>query len=254
MMNPQLPLQGKTALVTGGARGIGAAAAKRLAAYGAKVAVNYVSREEAAHQVVAEIRQAGGEAVALRADVRDAEQVRSLVEQAEGALGPVDILVSNANMAFAMKPVTALSWEEFASKLNDEMKAAFLLTQAVAPRMIERGSGRLIYISSSIADVAAPYMAAHGSAKGALNSYVKHVALELGAYGITANVVSPGLVDTEASKYTPDAIKQQIAELTPLRRVAQPEDVSGIIAFLAGGEAGFITGIRAGVSGGYTMG
>jgi 3-oxoacyl-[acyl-carrier protein] reductase len=176
-----------------------------------------------------------------------------MVEQTEEAFGAVDILVNNTNMAFAIKPVTALSWEEFSSKLNNEMKAAFLLTQAVAPAMIERNSGRLIYISSSAADVAAPYFAAHGSAKGTLNSYVKHVALELGPFGITANVISPSLVETGASRFTPDSIKEQIAQLTPLQRIAQPEDISGTAAFLSSEDARFITGTRTSVSGGFTM-
>lgn len=143
---------------------------------------------------------------------------------------------------------------EFTQKLNDEMKAAFTLTQAVLPGMIAQKYGRIIYISSNAADVALPYMAAHGSAKATLNAFAKYVALENAPYGVTANVVSPGLVQTDASSYTPEAIKQQIAAMTPLQRVAVPDDVSGAITFLASEESRFLTGTCTHVNGGINMG
>lgn len=246
-------LSGNVALVTGGGRGIGAAAAIVLAKRGAKVVVNYAEREEAAQDIVRQILQEGGEAVAVKADVRDEEQVYRMVSRAEDTFGPVDILVSNANMTFVMKPLLQMDWGEFHQKLKDEMKAAFTLTHAVAPAMIKRKYGRMIYISSSSADLPTPYLAAHGTAKAALNSYAKYVAQELGPHGITANVVSPGLVETDASRYTPQAIKDQIASATPLQRVAVPEDISGAIAFLASEESRFLTGTCTNVNGGFLM-
>ncbi|MBW5448250.1 SDR family oxidoreductase [Cohnella sp. CFH 77786] len=248
-----MTVKGKVALVSGGARGIGAAAALALAEQGAKVIVNYVEQEEAAQDVVARITGQGGQAAAIRADVRDPEQVGRMVAQTEAAFGAVDILVSNANMAFAMKPLLQMEWEEFSQKLNDEMKAAFALTHAVAPAMMGRKYGRLIYISSSAADLPTPYLAAHGSAKGALNAFVKYVAQELGPHGVTANAISPGLVQTDASRYTPEAVKEQIAMATPLQRVAVPGDISGIIAFLASEESRFVTGTCTHVNGGFLM-
>lgn len=246
-------LYGKVAFVTGGGRGIGAAAAQELARLGAKVAVNYVRQAESAQAVVDRIRQAGGVAELARADVRDPEQVGEAIAPIREAWGDIDILVNNAHMSFAMKPVMGMQWEEFAQKLNDEMKSAFTLTKAVLPAMIERKYGRMIYISSNAADAPLPYMAAHGSAKAALEAFVKYVALESALYGVTANIVSPGLVETEASSVTPEAVKRQIAAMTPMQRVALPDDMSGAIAFFASEESRFVTGTRTKVNGGIYM-
>ncbi|MDI4648064.1 SDR family oxidoreductase [Cohnella hashimotonis] len=246
-------LHGKVAFVSGGGRGIGAAAALELARLGAKVAVNYVRQAESAQAVVDQIRQAGGEAALAKADVLDPEQVREALDSIRAAWGGIDILVNNAHMSFVMKPVLGMQWEELAQKLNDEMKAAFTLTQAVLPAMIERKYGRMIYVSSNAADTPVPYMAAHGSAKAALEAFVKYVALESAPYGVTANIVSPGLVETEASSVTPEAVKQQIAAMTPMQRVALPNDLSGAIAFFAGEESRFVTGSCMKVNGGIQM-
>lgn len=246
-------LQGKVAFVSGGGRGIGAAAALMLAQQGARVAVNYVQQEHSAQAIVERIRNAGGEAELARADVRDPEQVEEAMAHIRATLGNIDILVSNAHMSFVMKPLMGMVWEEFAQKLNDEMKVAFTLTQAVLPRMMAQKYGRIIYISSNAALVALPYMAAHGSAKAALNAFAKYVALESAPYGVTANVVAPGLVQTDASSVTPDAVKQQIAAMTPLQRVAVPDDIAGAIAFLASEESRFLTGTCTHVNGGLYM-
>jgi 3-oxoacyl-[acyl-carrier protein] reductase len=250
MMN----LNGKVAFVSGGARGIGAAAALMLAKQGAMVAVNYIQQVDSAQVIVDRIRNAGGKAELAKADVRDAEQVNKAVAHIQTTLGDIDILVSNAHMSFVMKPLMDMQWEEFAQKLNDEMKANFTLTQAILPRMVARQYGRIIYISSNAADVPLPYMGAHGTAKAALNAFSRYVALENAPYGVTANVVSPGLVQTDASSVTPEAVKQQIAAMTPLQRVAVPDDVSGAIAFLASEESRFLTGTCTNVNGGIHMG
>lgn len=246
-------LEGKIAFVSGGGRGIGAAAAMELARLGAKVAVNYVRQEEAAQAVVNRIRQAGGEAALAQADVRDPEQVHAALAPIRAAWGEIDILVSNAHMSFVMKPILAMQWEELAQKLQDEMKAAFTLTQAVLPAMIERRYGRLIYISSNASEAPVPYMAAHGSAKAALDAFVKYVAQESAPHGVTANLVSPGLVETEASSVTPEEYKRQLAAMTPLQRVGLPEDISGAIALYASEESRFMTGTRLQVNGGVRM-
>ncbi|CAG7623252.1 3-oxoacyl-[acyl-carrier-protein] reductase FabG [Paenibacillus solanacearum] len=246
-------LNGKVAFVSGGSRGIGAAASLSLARLGAKVAVIYVRQADAAQALVDRIREAGGEAEPVQADVRDPEQVKAAVARVQATLGDIDIVVNNAHMSFAMKPLTAMQWEEFAQKMNDELKVAFTLTNAVLPSMMARNYGRIIYISSDAADVALPYMAAHGTAKGALNAFAKYVALEGAPYGITANVVSPGLVRTEASSVTPEAVKQQIAAMTPLQRIAEPDDIAGAIAFLASEESRFVTGTCMHVNGGLYM-
>ncbi|WP_135555296.1 SDR family oxidoreductase [Paenibacillus cymbidii] len=246
-------LEGKIAFVSGGGRGIGAAAAIELARLGAKVAVNYVRQKETAQAVVDRIRQAGGEAALAQADVRDPEQVHAALAPIRAAWGEIDILVSNAHMSFVVKPVLAMQWEELAQKLQDEMKAAFTLTQAILPAMIEQRYGRLIYISSNASEAPVPYMAAHGSAKAALDAFVKYVAQEIAPHGVTANLVSPGLVETEASSVTPEAYKLQLAAMTPLQRVGLPEDISGAIALYASEESRFMTGTRLQVNGGVRM-
>nr|WP_248931072.1 SDR family oxidoreductase [Paenibacillus hamazuiensis] len=251
-----MTLQGKIAIVTGAARGIGRAAAKSLARQGAKVVVNYVSNQEAAEQVVADIRSAGGEAVAVRADVRDEGQMANLVEQTKSAFGGrIDILVCNANMHFVTKPFAEMSWDEFAQKLNDELKAAFVTTKAIIPTMTEQKYGRIIYTSSGSGKHPTPNFIAHGTAKAGLDSFVRFIASEYGPHGITANVVAPGLTETEASANTQgiEHIKKAIVGITPLGRVAQPEDIADVIAFFASDASRFVTGAYTPVNGGMMM-
>ena len=154
----------------------------------------------AADALVEEIKSAGGEAVALQADVRDDAQLKSMFDKIEAEFGGVDALVSNANMNFTSKPFIDQTWEEFAQKLNDEMHASYQAAKFAVPSMQKKGYGRLIFISSTLSEAPAPTFIAHGSAKGALDSFCKYLAQELGPLGITANIVAPGLVETDATK------------------------------------------------------
>ncbi|UUZ81276.1 SDR family oxidoreductase [Paenibacillus sp. P26] len=249
-------LQGRIAIVTGGARGIGRAASKSLARQGAKVVVNYVSNGAAAEETVGEITAQGGEAVAIRADVRDPQEISSLVEETKRVFGGrVDILVSNANIGFPVKPFMEVSWDEFAQKLNGELKAAFTVTQAVIPAMVEQKYGRIVYVSSGSSKHATPNFIAHGTAKGGLDSFARYIAGEFGPYGITANVVAPGMTETDAVAQTPgtEHMKEALAQMTPLRRIAQPEDIGDVIAFLASDASRFVTGSYTPVNGGMMM-
>lgn len=248
-----MSLQGKVAIVTGGARGIGRAASILLAQRGAKVVVNYLSNAEAAEAVVSSIHASGGDAIAYQADVRESEQVAKLVEAAKKAFGRIDILVCNANMSFEAKPFAELSWEEFSQKLNDELKAAFETTKAVIPPMIEQQFGRIIYISSTLGKDPSPFMIAHGTAKGGLDTFSAYIAQEYGPQGIHANVVAPGLVQTDATAFLSEQDKQMISNFTPLGRIAEPEDVAGVISFLASDDARFVTGTYTPVTGGLSM-
>ncbi|GGD97213.1 SDR family NAD(P)-dependent oxidoreductase [Paenibacillus nasutitermitis] len=243
-------LEGKVAIVTGGARGIGRAASKLLAQRGAKVVVNYLNNQEAAEAVVSDIRTNGGEAIALRADVRDPGHVAKLVDTVLEAFGKIDILVCNANMSFTAKPFAEMNWEEFSQKLNDELKAAFVTTKSVIPSMIKQKFGRIIYVSSSLGKDPSPYMIAHGTAKGGLNTFSAYIAQEFGPQGISANVVAPGLVQTDATSFMSEQEKQTISSFTPLGRVAEPEDIAGVISFLASDDSRFVTGSYAPVTGG----
>lgn len=243
----------KVAIVTGGARGIGRSASILLAKRGAKVVVNYLMNTEAAESLVADIKSNGGEAVAFQGDVREEDQVLKLVSRVKEMYGRLDILVCNANMSFVAKPFVEMSWEEFSPKLNDELRAAFVTTKAVIPSMMQQKSGRLIYISSSLGKDPSPYMIAHGTAKGGLNTFAVYIAQELGPYGITANVVAPGLVRTDATAGMTEQELQMIGSFTPLGRVAEPDDVAGVISFLASDDARFVTGTYTPVTGGLTM-
>ncbi len=249
-----MSLQQRVALVTGGGRGIGAATARLLAARGNRVVINYVRNEAAAEGVVAEIREAGGEALALRADVGDPVQVASLVSQVVSAYGRLDILVSNAPASATLKPLQHLSWEEFFHPVEQELRAAFELTRAVAPSMIQQGYGRIVYTASGLAkQPGMPGSSGIGTAKAALVTFAKYVAQELGPHGIIANTIAPGMVETELSGAMPAEAKQRMAAMTPLRRVAQPEDIAQLIVYLASEENSFVTGIYTPVNGGMMM-
>jgi 3-oxoacyl-[acyl-carrier protein] reductase len=244
---------GRVALVTGGSRGIGAATARLLAKRNIAVAVNYASNEEAAREVLLDIQAAGGEAMSIQADVRDAHQVNKMVDAVLGRWGKLDILVSNASMAFQMKSIADFTWEEFAQKLNDEVKSAFLLTQQVTPHMAAAQYGRIVYVASGLARRPGPHMAAHGTAKAALVQFAKYVAAEYGPQGIVANIISPGLVQTDATRFQPEENLQRVARMTPLGHVATPEDVAHAIAMYTSEDCCFVTGSYVPVNGGIAM-
>ena len=239
-----MSLQGKVALVTGGGQGIGAATTTLLAARGARVAVNYLSNAQAVEGVVTAIRAASGEAYAVQADVRDAHQVARLVASVIDSYGRLDILVSNAAMRGRLAPFEQMGWEEFAKRVDDELKAAFELTQAVLPAMTSQHYGRLVYVGSQQANCPRlPGSIVHGTAKAVLVTFVTYLAYELWPRGITANVVSPGGVETEGSStFLAAQFKQRNASAIPPGLRAQPEDIARVIAFCADDDRGFMTG------------
>jgi 3-oxoacyl-[acyl-carrier protein] reductase len=247
--------ENKVALITGGGRGVGAATAKLLAARGARVAVNYLSNMQTAQGVVAEIQAASGEACAIQADVRNEQQVARLVASVINTYGRLDILVSNAAMRSRFAPFEQMAWEEFSQRVHDELQAAFWITQAVLPVMTHQRYGRLVYVGSEHANgPALPGSIAHGTAKAALVTFVKYLAYELGPRGITANVVSPGGVQTEGSAaFLSPAFTQQLATAVPLGRIARPEDIASVIAFFASDDSGFMTGTCVPVTGGLGL-
>ncbi|MFE9352780.1 SDR family oxidoreductase [Streptomyces olivaceoviridis] len=243
-----------TALVTGGSRGIGAATSRELAARGYRVAVNYFSNREAADQVVKRIETDGGEAFAVRADVYDPRQAAELLERS-AVDGRLDVLVCNAGARFTPTPLPSLSWDDFHAKVTNELASVYTLTQRALAVMGAKGGGRIVYVSSAVAEgPPAVGMAAHGTAKAALNTFARFVAYEAGPLGINVNVVAPGFVCTEASAGLPVEFQQRLVEHTPLGRVAEPEDVARAIAMLVGAEAGFITGSVVTVDGGHGVG
>jgi 3-oxoacyl-[acyl-carrier protein] reductase len=248
-----MQLNGKTALITGASRGIGAACARLMAAQGAAVAINYVNSKDAAEKVAADIIAKGGKAVALQADVRDAAQVDRLLKSAEEALGPVDILVLNAGPAVPWMSVTDLDQEAFEAKVLDEMRSFFLPAKAVMPGMIARKKGCIIGISSGLSRYPSFGFTAHTTSKSAVDGLMKSLAFELGPHGIRVNTVAPGLTRTDATAHMPDDQVQAIAGMTPLQRVGEAEDVAGLVAALAGDGCSFVSGAYIPVSGGIQM-
>ncbi len=244
MLNDQL------ALVTGGGRGIGRATALALATRGATVAVNFLSDHESAQEVVTLIEAGGGHAFAVQADVRQESAVRRMMERIGREKAPLSIVVNNANIPFVVKRLPDLSWSEFSKKVTEELAAAFLVTQQACTMMQPRHYGKFVYIGAGLAHHAMPEWSAHGVAKAALEHFAKYVAAEYGPWGITANVLIPGLVQTEASAFQPPAYRQRIIEQTPLGRIARPEDIAGAVLMLVEGDSAFISGASIPVNGG----
>jgi len=248
-----LGLKEKVALVTGSSRGIGAAAAKALAAHGVRVAVNYLCNVEKADEVINEIEKQGGVATAFCADVRDRAAVDTMAASIIKEYGNIDILVNNANISFPVQPFTAITWEEFEAKIMGEMKALVNCSQAVLPAMIEKKAGKLIFISSSLSRSPGFGFSAHAAAKGAMDSMAKVMATELGPNGITVNVIGPGLTLTDATAGQPREMHEQMAAFNPLRRIGMPEDVAGVVVFLASTLSNYVNGQYIPVNGGMFM-
>ena len=187
----------QVALITGASRGIGAATALVLAKRGFRVVVNHLASAQEGEAVVAAIREAGGEAVAIRADVTAPGDVAAMFDETNQRWGRVDVLVHNALIPFDVTSFADLSWEQLGGKLDRELRAAFLITKAVVPGMISRHYGRLVYLSSGLSRRPRDGMIALGTAKAALDQFVRFIALELAPHGITANLVAPATVAGE---------------------------------------------------------
>jgi 3-oxoacyl-[acyl-carrier protein] reductase len=245
---------GRVALVTGASSGIGAATARLLAARGMRVVVDYLHSNQAAEEVVAGIEAAGGQAMAVQADVRDAAVVETMVERVGAAWGGIDVLVHNALTPYAIKPFQDMTWKELGGKLDDEMRAAFVVTKAVLPAMTEQRWGRLIYLGTGLSRQPRADMIALGTAKAALTQFARYLAQELGPRGITVNVVEPGPVaETRISHVLDEEQKRRQIAATPLGRLARPEDVARVVAFYAGEDSAHMTGTTAPVNGGMAM-
>jgi 3-oxoacyl-[acyl-carrier protein] reductase len=248
-----IDLQGKVALVTGASRGIGAAAARDLADHDAAVVINYLQSEDKAEALKEIIIAAGGKAIAVQADVRDRGAVDRMVSLTEKELGPVDILVNNANIDFPMQPFTELSWPDVEAKLTGEIGAMVHCCQAVIPGMTAKKYGKIILVSSSLSREPGYGFGAHCAAKAAMDSLARTMAQELGPVGIFVNVIGPGLTRTDATAGLPPEVFSHTAEHTPLLRVAEPDDIAAVIMFLSSEMSDHITGQYLPVNGGAFM-
>jgi len=244
----------RVAVITGASRGIGAATALVLAERGFRVVVNYRSSAEQADEVVRAATATGGEAVAIRADVTAPDDVTAMVEETERLWGRVDVLVHNALIPFDVTSFADLSWEQLGGKLDRELHAAFLITKAVVPGMISRSYGRLIYLSTGLSRRPREGMITLGTAKAALDQFVRFIALELAPHGITANLVAPATVDeTKVTGQLTTGQVHQLGATNPMGRLVRPEEVAETVAFLASEDSGFTTGHYLPVNGGLAM-
>lgn len=241
-------LDGKVALVTGAARGIGRAIALRLAQDRAAVVANYSGSVKQAEETVVEIEKAGGKAVAVRADVSKVADVKRLFDAAVERYGRIDILVNNAGVMFT-KPVAEVGEEEFDRLFAVNVKGTFFCCQEAARRMAD--GGRVVNFSSSTTALMLPGYAAYVATKGAVEQLSHVLAKELGPKGITVNVVSPGPTDTELfGQGKTEEQKQAFARMAALGRLGTPGDIAAVVAMLVGPDAGWVTGQNVRANGG----
>ena len=244
------PLENRRALITGGSRGIGAAIVKRLAREGAHVAFTYVSKPDHANETAKEARTMGVRAIAIQADSADAKAVVAAIERTVEELGGIDILVNNAGIA-VVAPIDGYRLEDFDRTLAVNLRAVFVATQAAVKHM--KTGGRVITIGSCNAD-RMPFVggAVYAMSKAALVGLVKGLARDLGPRGITVNNVQPGPIDTDMNPADSDFAAMLRNQVMALPRYGTVDEIAGMVAYLAGPEAGFVTGASLTIDGGFT--
>lgn len=244
-------LEGKIAIVTGGARDIGRAVSERLAADGAKVVVNYFSNPAHGEETVAAIESAGGTAVAVAGDMTKKADVDKLVAETQKAFGDtIDVLVNVVGGLVARKPLNEMDDEFFDRLMRLNVTSAFMTTQAVVPHMASGGS--IVNFSSQAGrDGGGPGAAAYATSKGAVMTFTRAMAKELGPSNIRSNCVCPGMISTTFhDTFTKDEVRSNVAASTPLRREGKAHEVANLVAFLASSESSFITGANVDINGG----
>lgn len=242
-------LSGHAALVTGGGRGVGRGISLALARAGCRVAINYRSGAAEAEATAEEIRQSGGDAFPIAADVGKASDVRLMFDQVLRRFGRLDTLVNNAGVQTwkALLDLTEREWDEV---ITTNLKGCFLCTQAAAGHMRDQGGGSIVNIGSGSNKHPFPRLVAYTASKGGIELFTKSAAIELGEFGIRVNCVAPGAIEIERTAQESPGYGEKWGRLTPLGRVGTPEDVGRAVVFLAGADSSFITGQTIWVDGG----
>jgi 3-oxoacyl-[acyl-carrier protein] reductase len=245
-------LKDQVVLITGSSSGIGRAAAELLSAHGAKVIINYLSNQEGADEAVRTIQSAGGDCIAIKADVTKKEEVDAMVDQAISKYGKIDVLVNNAGAALKRSTFMELTEELWDDTYNLNVKSILLCSQAVLKDMLPRKQGKIINISSVAARIGGGGESIHyASAKGAVSTMTVGMSREFAPHGILVNGIAPGLIQTPfQTKYSTAERIERIVPTIPLKRAGQSEEIADVIAFLASDAANYMVGEMITVSGG----
>jgi acetoacetyl-CoA reductase len=243
---------GRVAIVTGGTRGIGAAIAAALAAEGAHVAAGYSKAKESAEGCASKIKASGGSVSLHQGRVDDFDDCKRVVDEVLEQHGRVDFLVNNAGITLD-KTLRKMTAEDWRNVIDVNLSGAFNMTKAVLEHMIERGSGRVINISSVIGETGNVGQANYAASKAGLFGFTKSLALEMANKGVTANVVAPGFIATEMVSAMPEAALQKVVDKIPTKRLGKPEEVARVVKFLCEDDSSYITGAVYTVNGGLDM-
>lgn len=245
-----LSLDGKVALVTGASRGIGRAIAKYLAMAGATVIINYRSSKEKAEELKSEIESFGGKALIFKCDVSNPDEVNSLREEiSRSGLGKVTIVVNNAGIT-RDKLLKSMTLEDWDIVLNTNLRSVFLVTKAFLPDMILSRWGRIINVSSIVGLIGSAGQANYAASKAGIIGFTKSIAKEYARFGITANVVAPGYIETDMTADLPEKVKKGYLSMIPVGRAGAPEEVAAVVLFLASPMSSYVNGEVLNVNGG----
>ncbi len=245
-------LDGRIALVTGGSRGIGRAIVERLSEEGCDVAINFHQNREGAEEAAARAREGGRRAVVVQADVADPGAVEAMRERVLRELGRVDVLVNNAGIHQHLKS-WELSAEDWDRVIDVNLTGAFLVSRAFAPDMVEAGWGRIINISSIIADIGTDHEAHYAASKAGMHGLTKSLALELSPRGVTVNAVAPGYIATDMTAEATEEELEEALRSIPLGRLGDPSEIASVVAYLASDDASYVTGQVLHVNGGQGL-
>ncbi len=247
-----MTLLGKTAVVTGGSRGIGRAIAIKLAEMGANIVVNYSSAPQKAEEVVALVKQMGRDAVAIQANVSNGEQIQKMMQEVEEKFSTIDILINNAGITRDTL-LMRMKDEDWDQVMEINLKGTFNCTKAVTRKMMKQRSGKIVNIASVVGVMGNIGQANYAASKAGIIGFTKSVAKELATRGINVNAVAPGFIQTEMTDVLTEEVKEGLMSNIPMNQLGTPEDVANVVAFLCSDDAKYITGQVLHVDGGMVM-